>query len=127
VADFEEIKVMSKFRHTPENVGHIHKHQPQQRITPLISKVETESNMASSNGANKKDFASHNAGRRGSGHFPLVYRPYLPSSHGMRAIRGVPSLSPIDGSVTGGNSSQLLFGENVNGNVFVCNKSPLQI
>jgi hypothetical protein len=125
--DFEDIKVMSELPHTPEDVGHIHNHQPQQRITPLISNCETESNMDSSNGANKKDFASHNPGRRGSGHLPLVYRPYLPSSHGMRTTRGVPSLSSIDGSIAGGNSSQLLFSEDVNGNVFVGDKSSLQI
>jgi len=116
-----------EFPHTPEDVGHICKHQPQQRITPFISNCETESNMELSNSTNKKDFASDNPGRGGSGHFPLVYRSYPRSSHGMRTTRGVPSLSSIDGSIAGGNLSQLLFGEDVNGNVFVCDKSSLQI
>jgi hypothetical protein len=127
VADFEDPKVVSELPHTPEDVGHIHKHQPQQRITPFISNVETESNMESINGTNKNDFASHNAGRRGLGYFPLVCPPYPPSSHGMRTNRGIPSLSSIDSSIGGGNSSQVLFGEDVNGNVFVCDESQLQI
>jgi hypothetical protein len=127
VADFEDPKVVSEFPRIPEYVDRIHKHQPQQRITPFISNVETESNMKSSNGVNKKDFAFHDAGRRGMGYFPLVCQPYPPSSHGMRTNRDVPSLSSIDGSIGGGHSSQVLFGEDVNGNVFVCGKSPLQI